>query len=53
MTFTNMLAMWFCGGISKNLPPYSIKTSEFVGKSNGKYDGEVVIANDFLNCVIY
>ena len=29
-----------------------IKTAEFVGKSNGNYDGEVVIANDFL-CVIY
>ena len=22
MTFTNMLAMWFCGDISKKIPPY-------------------------------
>ena len=30
MTFTNMLAMWFCENITKNIPPYSILRGEYV-----------------------
>ena len=30
MTFTNMLEMWFCGDISKNIPPYRMMRAKYV-----------------------
>ena len=30
MTFTNMLEMWFFGDISKNIPPYRIRSEKYV-----------------------
>ena len=34
MTFTNMLAMWFCGDISKIIPPYRMMREEYVRHVN-------------------
>ena len=35
MTFTNMLEMWFCGDIYKNLPPYRNMTTKYVNHVKG------------------
>ena len=34
-TFTNMLAMWFCGDISKNIPPYRMMKAKYVKHVKG------------------
>ena len=37
MTFINMLAMWFCGDISKNILPYRmLRTKYFIHVKGGK-----------------
>ena len=37
MTFTNMLAMWFCGDVSKNIPPYRmLRAKKFMHVKGGK-----------------
>ena len=35
MTFTNMLAMWFCRDISKNIPPYRMLRAKDVKHVKG------------------
>ena len=35
MTFANMLAMWFCWDISKNIPPYRVLTEKDVKHVKG------------------
>ena len=38
MIFTNMLAMWFCGDISKNLPPYRMmRVKDVMHVKGGKH----------------
>ena len=42
MTFTNMLAMWFCGDISKYIPPYRMMREKDVMHIKG---GEQNLSN--------
>ena len=42
MTFPNMLTMWFCGDLSKNIPPYKILRSRDVKHIKG---GEQKLSN--------
>ena len=42
MAFTNMLAMWFCGDISKKFPPCKILRSKYV---EGVKCGEQKLSN--------
>ena len=35
MKFTNMLEMWFCRDISKNIPPYRMLSSKYVQHVKG------------------
>ena len=35
MTLTNMLSMWFCGDISKNIPPYRMLRCKDMKQLNG------------------
>ena len=54
VTFTNMLAMWLCGDVSKNIPPYSImraKDVRYVNSGNQKLSNMKYLVKQVIRAV--